>query len=493
MRPRSPDGAQKIFEILRKKNTPYESIKGDKISLNGKVTLDNEIPDSAGTTDVVCRHLAMEFLTHKGKKREMVSRFGDAQSIRDVFAGRLKQVDEDFERAIVLAPQSAKHLVHAEKFGTYLGAVASALARSAEKNAPTEANIMLLSTTHAMAVHVERKVKQGHTYFAVKVYDPESTANYKRVEADSLQDLQALKLGEMLDSQLWDEYSYSGEIFTTVNLSDHLNLTLDPLECASHHGGTQTKEKFQEKMTNAMLHDMHEAIRRMADDLVAHASTMSADEVMDLLMLKNTDAIPMYHAMMKGYAHTVSEFSELLAKLTLSDTQKGQLLQGATNPKGVSGLHVALHKGHDNVLQAFCGAMLRLNLDSETKKSLLTQRMPSTGALPLHVAVAQGRAGTIAAFGAAVKTLGLSEEQRLEIALAPLDADYGEIAIMVAFNTSKLDVIQACHDLFEQLEIPAQHVVRALQSVKENADLDDVERNFLDQIIALQNQRSGIM
>ncbi|NJM31718.1 MAG: ShET2/EspL2 family type III secretion system effector toxin [Limnobacter sp.] len=188
-------GPVQRIEKIQNKQATYLPQRTQNVALNGQV----HIPVSG--LQVECRHFAAVFALFQGTKRELTDSFSTEAGIGAFFSdGKLEGVEEQYYSRIQHASQACKHLFSGEQLGQYLEAVAKAVQRQeptpgAQKK---QANCLLLTEDHAMALHVEFKTKSGVGYFAVKLYDPNLTNNYTRVESSTAQGLRKLTFETMM-------------------------------------------------------------------------------------------------------------------------------------------------------------------------------------------------------------------------------------------------------------------------------------------------------
>jgi hypothetical protein len=443
----------KLAVLSRLKREPYASIKGDSgIQLNGEVDLPGETPDAAGDTTIWCRHFATRFVQQQGKKRMLVDQFDAAASIRAMFSGQLAALCDDHDVAIARAPQHAKHLVHATQFGRYLSAMATALGSVAAAGEPADANSLLIAANHVMAAHVQRKTKNGQAYYTAKVFDPNHTANYKRVEAQHPQDLERLQFKDLLiDPNAGDDYAPPGETLTLAAVCvEHNNLHMSQLQCTPLNPGQQLPRASD--LFLALGNGLHEALTAMAQALADHAG-MTAQELLGVLSAKDPGGTPGLHmAMQEGHADTLRVFSGILQSAELPIDDKARLL-AARDAAGTPGLSVAMEDDHADTVRAFGEALQLLNLPHSQAVPLLAAKN-NQGDPGLWFAMQQGCTDTVHAFGAALKSLGLPSNQVAQL-LTAIDGK-GIPALLMAMRFGHADTVKAYGNAIQSLELSSQ-------------------------------------
>lgn len=200
-RPHAPEMALRAqLQKDQDKAAPHLSKSGlPEVRLNCEVQVAPSAHTPSWQKEVVrCRHLALAFAQHAGKKSELTSAFTKV-GIWSKFDGRLSAADDAFNKVLREAPEGCKHVVSSDQFGSYLTALAKTLEHVPDgPDRPKEANCLLLTANHAMALHLQRKSKAGVNYLAVKLYDPNDTAAYKRVTRLTPESLGSLDLNAMM-------------------------------------------------------------------------------------------------------------------------------------------------------------------------------------------------------------------------------------------------------------------------------------------------------
>jgi hypothetical protein len=471
---------------LKRAGQPYVPTKGDSaVNHNQVVDLPDEAADNLDETLVLCRHFATMFAKDPAKKRALLEQFRTETGIAAVFAGKLAQTETDSESIPTNAPQHAKHLVSEQQFGRYVGAIAQTLAAGGD---PASVNVLLYTDGHAMALHVERKVKDGQRSYNAKVFDPNNTGNYKRIDikTQTPEALAHLKFQDFLIDPDIEGYAMAGEPLTlaAVVVEDSFNLQLPQLHFSATAEADQLPSKSELHM--AMTIGTRGAIATMADRLVGHAGYLPEGELFELLAAKADDGVPaLAMAMQEGDTQTMQSFVDLLSRMSLPVAALVPLL-AATNGEGVSGLHIAMEDGHANAVGTFASALNQLGLPSEAKTELMNARRADrvTG---LYVAMAYGKTNTVAAFAQALGTLGLNREQQFDLIAAKDPKD--RPAVLIALTKQQYESAAAGFDMFTALDVDPQHALDLLLPYQGLPALTDRARDCIDQFITTQQVR----
>jgi len=377
---------------------PPAVLTGSPVALNEKVrvpdpdshrieVLSNGKPvseSSAPPATLKCRHFAAEFATSSDKS-QLLQKFASEEGIRAHFTAKIEQaaqtkagvanpgtspdartsvdIDDDFNRLLREAPAEAKHVVSGEHLGRYVNAVASFLQTLP---APTlalcgrsrEANCLLLSHNHVVALHV--KADTFGKGFTATVYDPNRTADAKRIAVSDPTEAPDFDLQHMLIEEHGAE-SYTGVKGQQPSL---LAVCVDPdLDLLIDRAGT---EPTAQNMKTALRYGMSDDIEAMGDALRAkrQAQEMEPSDVHAVLAARH-DAKPFVidspgiaHAFEKDDARTIKQFGDLVhdERLGLTPEQKADLLMGKiSKPLTVDEGKV---EGEVNVVNCLAVAML---------------------------------------------------------------------------------------------------------------------------------------
>jgi hypothetical protein len=360
----------------------------------------------------MCRHFAALFLQHGGKKSEVLQAFSTEAGIAEKFDGKLAEIEVGLQKALKEAPAGCKHLVNSEELGDYLQALAMKLQAAGPREGPCEANCLLHTADHAMALHVERKRKDGVEYFSAKLYDPNATATYKRVVKASPEDFGSLKLKEMMiRPELISLYTNGANkplSMVAVSLDHRLQPSMD------RSSTTASAENMFLALQSGLLDDVHSMLKtalegtqvsnegkellrahHLWDELVAvpglymafqndqsdvvkafteavlASDGLNEQEKVNLLAAKTDDGRPgLFSALKNGHSDTVKVFAQVVLASTLSPQAKVELL-GAKDRQGIAGLALANASGHDETANAFTQIVRRSRLDEAQKNELL--------------------------------------------------------------------------------------------------------------------------
>lgn len=420
------------------KRTPDASKRGmGDIAWNCEVKLPEERPDSHGDTTVECRHFATVWARHVGKKAELLDRFWSDERITRCFTGRLHAVNDDFDRIVSQAPQAARHLVRGDQLGTYMAAVAQALWASTAQGGPNEANMLLLTHDHAMALHMQKKSDNGVDYFSAKLFDPCSTATHMRMEALSLDDLAGVSLADMLvDPDSAARYASKDHplALVAIGLDERVSPAIGQLHCSPlDRPGAQPTPA-----------DLHAAL----DGGLAHA-------------------IPSLCAATQPPASSAA--AALLARLQ------------AVVDDGNTGLYKAIANGQDHAIEAFGAAVARSGLSRAEQVAVFQGSDLQHKQSALLKAVMYGTAQGVPAFGRALVAAGLSDEQKLHT----LAGKHSSASAQLGTLLSRVDAQQAAHlnTFFAAAQIEPATSLALLQTVGSNPSLEHAARDRLRGVI----------
>lgn len=365
---------------IHHKEKPRPSKNGiPKINLNCQVTVNVSDQFSVPHQDTVrCRHLAEFFALHRGKKSDLMKPFSTPAGIFATFDGRLLDFDQAFRKAVFEAPQDCKHVVCSHDFGRYLKALAHALEAEAEvQDAPQEANCLLLTDGHAMAMHLQHKSKHGVNYFVLKVYDPNDTASYVRVERQAPEDLGKLKLDELL--------------ITPKVIGIYGGDPKGPLSLVAVSLDHAVQPKIDRKLTAPTAANMYAALScgvQAEVQAMLNASPQKQDDLFHLLQAKSllTSTPGLSMAFQHGYAETIGTFAQaVLASNSLTTKEKVELLT-ARRADGAPGLLIAFQRGQSDAVKVFMALILNSPVLSADQKTELLAAQRDDGMTGLSMA-----------------------------------------------------------------------------------------------------------
>jgi ShET2 enterotoxin, N-terminal region len=383
-----------------RKARPYLPDKGrSRANLNGRVALANaQVP-----MPIHCRHLAFEYAHSSGKKADLLGKLQGPESIHSHFAARAVQtnLEAQFLNAEMRAPESAKRLIDSDHLGSYLAHVAQRLAE--DRAAPSEANILLRTNTHAMAAQVQHKSSKSvahASYFAVTLYEPNITGNHRRVEVSDLGDLDRLTLHHL--DPFAEQLPATGSTVSMVAICRDLPLKL-PVDALLPGPDGQN-------LRLAIELGMAKTVRAFAAALADPISPMPRAELIDLLeaRCRETHAPALQRMLAIGDQATVSEYAKMLGSAAkahgLRRVDLAHLLS-AKAPDGTPALHKAVSTSNTQGLAAFAHALNALDLAPAQKAQLLAA-CDSHGKSALHRACELGRASFIDSFAEVLRGFG---------------------------------------------------------------------------------------
>jgi ShET2 enterotoxin, N-terminal region len=389
---------------------------------------------------VVCRHLAYAYTRSAGKKADVLDHLQSVESIRTLFTSHapLSAVDAAFSKEVTRAPESTKRLIDSDHLGSYLAHVADRLAEA--QDGRSEANVMLLTTTHAMAAQVQCKPSKsvaGASYFAVTLYEPNLTGNHHRMEVSDLADLDRLTLHDL--NPLAEGVNPAGGALSVVAICHDTPLTLPPdqllpnpdgkgLWLALHQHMSKLVHTLAASLANPVGPIPHAALMQLLEarngdeqalhhvllggthaTMTAYAGLLEAavdgyglrsNDLAHLLSAKALDGMPALHQAVKtGNTHTLAAFGQALNTLPLSIAQRAQLLS-ASDARGKSALHAAFESGKGVFIDSFA-EVLRGFEDtklSRMAKMMLFDAANGDGVTGRQAAINAGHAQAVAAY-----------------------------------------------------------------------------------------------
>jgi ShET2 enterotoxin, N-terminal region len=399
-------GRVRMKKIQKKeRKEPRITKSGDPtVNLNCKVRVRTYNAQDASVALVVCRHFAEMFAKHQGKKSELIQQYGKLSDIRKAFKGKLANIHEAYHKSIREADPGCKHVVSSQGLGAYLHSLAKALEGAHQGGGPSEVNCLLLTADHSMAIHVQRKHKDGVDYFAAKLFDPNVTASYKRAVALHPEDLSGLQLQDMLvHPEVINSYAPPGQPvpMVAVCLDNRVHASIDRSSTAATPGN----------MDVALCNGVPDEVRAML-------RSASPETHFDLLQAKSSlTGIPgLNRALQDGHTDTVRVFMECVGALQLPDDKKLELLV-AKRPDGVPGLSMALQKGHADTVSTFVESIVALKLSDHDKIELLAAKR-ADGKPGLFMAFQEGQTEAVTEFVERVLASELPDDQKLNLLVA---------------------------------------------------------------------------
>lgn len=409
------------------------------------------------TERVCCRHISMLFAQHPGKKSDLIKALASQTGIHAQFDQRLNRYNQAYLQAIQQAPPACKHVFDGRQLGRYLTALAEALDAAQDNeadhsNTTREVNCLLNTDNHCMTLHMQRKVRQEQTYFAVKLYDPNHTAHYTRVVKPTAQSLSSLQFNDLLaDSGLSKRYSVGSNqhiSLSAVCLNADLQPALDRtmvsasaqhLHLALFDGSLIDVQRFLDASTQSLhlepsksgasfellqaqyrpqgptgvfmaLHNGHVDAVKTYTQWVLNADEHDlsrADKVSLLSAPIRDNTHGLYMAFQNGHAQAVEVFTLCILNAkdhVLSKDDKIKLLK-ACKDNGTPGLFIALYNGHTQAINNFMYCILNASdhhLSQADKVNLLTPHS-GDGLSGLRYALQNGFAQAAKAFEANIK------------------------------------------------------------------------------------------
>ena len=409
--------------IETRKAEPYLPDKGrPRENLNGAAEV-------TGTT-IVCRHLSVEYAMASGKKSAALESLSSVERIQAHFAplgtstSLCARVVEKVIDAINVP--DTRHLINADKLGEYLVLLGQQLSAP---SAPREANVLLSSHTHLMALHIERKERKPHEadagahYFAVKLYEPNATANHVRVEAAEPEDLNRFRLADFHHVAGWNEFGHPD----LVAVCSEVPLRLGAARLASGLG--------RDSFALAAMYDMPEIIDALSAELEAAADKAQWADLLRYIARRTSSSPPVLHRLMSdernsNFLAAIFRLFEVAGRTLGSDVMES--LMAARSSAGVHALTRAALFGKSLCVLTFGQAVARLGLSPADTVKLLAAVEPQSHLPALHLACMHGHADCVLAYSQILGLLGdrLTMDQKLALfdAAAPDGVTAAEVA-----------------------------------------------------------------
>jgi hypothetical protein len=410
------------------KQTPYASKHGVAgINLNGGVKVAYSAESAQGSQQPVwCRHLAVEVALHSGKKVDLIKSFSNEEVIRQTFNGRLNDLERTYLELLRVAPPDCKHTVSSQHFGRYLHALANTLLGAHDgQGGPKEVNSLLFTNSHVMTLHIEHKKKAGVDYFAAKVYDPNDTANHKRVEAMTPDGLLAVELSQLLEPGLLGIYA-RGENKPLWLAAVCLNPLLRPL---------MSLEAPDRPSADKLLVVLRFGV---TNELAAIRESVPPDQLLHMIQAMPRSASETCYLMLQdGHAETAKSFAEIVLDAKMDQTKKVEWLAAKLN--GAPGLFMAFQAGHTVTVRAFAETVL--NTQKLDKIEIIELLVAANKGVPgLFKAFGKGKAETVNAFVQAV--LRAERFSKPEIAKLLAAEHEGCSGLAVAFENGHAQTVK---------------------------------------------------
>jgi ShET2 enterotoxin, N-terminal region len=447
--------AQAQAQIVKvgRKGTPKISKSGDsQVRLNCVVSVVANRQDWPGPIEsVACRHFAHEFSTRKGKKSLLLPQFSSVPEIKRKFVWTLHDLDR-LAKSALKNPGHHKNFLEPNEFGHYLTALAQALDVVSPRlggAAKTEVNCLLCTDDHAMAIHLERKLKNNVHYFAVKLYDPNRTASYMRVESQTPGDLSHLTLSDMLIDK-----NYKPQALVAICLDKQLqpqppehglSLSSQGMRLALQLGLTKVvgrmlvaAEKKSPQTLAELFSGFHavtggsglfigfdcnhvEAVTLVVDTLLKSKLPPLQKTQLLMAMSKSGDT-GLYRAFSCGYTEMIEEVTQLvLASNEIDPTAKVDVLSAWSKTQSCTGLHEVFRTGQTPLVEVFTQLILACPDLSEDQKIELLKARNANGVTGLTVAQSMGNTEATGVFLALVEKSNLSPRGKAWLSSTPYD------------------------------------------------------------------------
>jgi ShET2 enterotoxin, N-terminal region len=388
-----------------------------------------------------CRHFAVEYATAGTKKAKVLEVFSNPDNIALHF-GSLREgpaIEDAVVAATARIPPDAKHLIKANRLGRYLAHVAERL----EATGGSEANVVLLSSVHVMALHVQRKQRKageanaGASYFAVKLYDPNRTSNHTRVEVASPRALEGLRFKDLnRDAPVHVEGGSQGHLMAACQ---DLALSMPQAELASSVNG--------QALFLALTMGLCDALDATAATLRAIPGPLPQEALAELLSAPADGIAPpaLNVSMQLSGPGVIRSYAALLRvavdRLRMAPQRLTELLKAETHA-GVPALHAGMACGNAHTLREFGPAVAQFALPRSTTIELLAAR-DADGITALYASSRDGHAEVVHAYADMLHALGDQlrprEKADLFIGRGPND----ETACQVAEREGHVEVVRA--------------------------------------------------
>lgn len=410
-----PLGTKAHAELINHvKQFPYYSEKPERVThenLNGTVMF----PDGGhnGNAIVWCRHLAPAWsLQTLAAGKPDYAAFSDAAGIQRSVPSQTQVV---YERLTNAAPEN--HLVPLTGLGPFLAEQLRALAATGD----AASRLMLLgSGTHVMAIELKVKQEASGPRFVANVYDPNLTAAHKRVASGDLKRFESLRLDQLFaHPSLASEY-FKGETaarLTVVPAGGEADIP--PLQ----PGGDPERRitgplpPLDEGVMNQLMFGGFAGTLRDIRPAFAELVQKSPYNAGTLLAGRNDGVTALYSAMLRGQAHAIHAFRDLMAMV--SPSRHGWLLQAA-GPRDLPGLNVGMMLNHGEAVRAYVDCVASTALPPQKQVELLAAVPSRKGPTALASAMEDGCLDSVNAYldGLAAHK-GLGAEHKLALLSLP--------------------------------------------------------------------------
>lgn len=410
-----PLGTEAHPELINHiKQFPYYSEKPERVThdnLNGKVLF----PDGGqkGNSIVWCRHLAPTWsLQAVAAGKPDYAAFSDPAAIQRSVPSRTQEL---YERLTNAKPET--HFVPLAGVGPFVAEQLRALAATGD----TASRLMLLeSGSHVMAIQLKVKQDASGPRYVANVYDPNLTAAHKRVASGDLKRFESLR-----PDQLFAHPSLSGEYFKGESVAQFIvvpaggEAAIPPLQ----PGGDPERRitgplpPLDEGVMNQLmfggfagtLRDIQPAFAELVQKSPYNAGTLLAGRIDSVTAL--------YGAMVRGHAHAIHAFRDLMALVSPS---RHAWLLAAAGPRDLPGLNVGMTLNHGEAVRAYVDCVASTALPPAKQVELLAAVPSRKGPTALASAMQDGSLDSVNAYldGLAAHK-GLGAEHKLALLSQP--------------------------------------------------------------------------
>lgn len=450
-------------------SSPYFSTKTPNlVALNGQVEVQTHPgPLEASNQKVVCRHLAVAFAKEL-KKRNLMEALSTQQGIQERFDKKWSATEFDFYQLLQEGPQSSKHVTNNDHFGLCLESIAHQLKPPGSSDGPSQANCILMTTGHAMALNVEKKQKEGIDYITVKVYDPNITNQFSRVERLAPEFLRDLKLQNMLPTGEAGLNLYCPGQDKSVAV-----ISLDP---NLQPGKGQTiAEPSPQSMNLAMKSGMPDTVRQMLDLVAAQSDSGTSEKLFELFQAKSIDGnnllcTGLVGTLAAGGSNMVGVCVDWVLGSEFTNQQKVELLEARfhkSDGEEAPGLMIAFERGNHQTLKIFVEKILGSDLTTQEKVHLLNPK-ESSGQTGFTYAFSQGNAETVRVFTKTILDSNLDLADKLQLLTTKDENGYN--ALGAAFSHFESSRILAFTETVLTSNLDSNAKVELLSARKKGSD-----------------------
>lgn len=372
-------------------------------NLNGEVTV--------GTTEVACRHLALSYIEDRQfldlaaqNRRGLHKYYGD---------GKLEAVADRMSiwRG---SPPEAWQPVGNRQFGRWLADVAGEMERNGK--ACAEALLLLptagTQTTHAMAVRIQHKSREGAGYIRVSCYDPNGnapggTGNHTALEVTRPDELHPHAMQDFFTG-LCDHFV--GNVVDTACVAAICpDLPLPTTRALPYLGRGDPESGLPPEHAAALFAAVMGGLR---DPLLTLCRLLASRGVTgsEALPLLHNQQLPLLYAACSWRPGLFESFAEALRLLDVRGIEALPALL-SRHRNGFSTLHCAVENGDTTAAFVdFALALARLDVTGNVALAALANR--AQGVAPaLEVAAMRKAPDTFVNFAKALRVLGITGAQ----------------------------------------------------------------------------------